>query len=1027
VSTLRFEVARAGDPRERLVMDGAAALGLELGGVEVSDLYWVTGLDAASARRLIVEGVLDPVTDRLIFDNLANQDIEGATEVEVALRPGVTDLLAEALAEAAQLLGLEVSPAVNFSTGRRYRIAAPRVTAERLARELLMNPIIERCAVGSRLTPVMARPRAASAGPHGQAQLGDVTLEAATHIATLPVRNLDDAGLIALSGLRRLALDLAEMRAIAAHFRDRGRDPTELELEMIAQTWSEHCVHKTFRAKIRSVERETDGRVMVHEVDGLLSMLRRVTDTLDRPWVRSAFVDNAGIVALTDTLDIAIKVETHNHPSALEPFGGANTGVGGVIRDILGVSGRPIANLDVLCFGPQDGPGPSGVLHPRRIREGVIRGVGDYGNKMGIPTVTGAILHHAGYARNPLVFCGCVGVLPHGAHPTGAKQGDLVVVLGGRTGRDGLRGATFSSLAMDGETATLSGGAVQLGHPLAQKQLMEVLLEARDAGLYHAVTDCGAGGLSSAVGELARDLGAYVELGNVRLKYAGLAAWEIWLSESQERMVLAVPPAHWPQLQALTEAHRSEVTAIGQFGHRDPRDETCVEVVHEGVQVGLLETRFLAEGLPRRVLEARWDPAPPAPEPPAEDLADGLARRLEARRAVARTAVLRRYDHEVGGGTVLGPLQGDIPTDAAVLAPLEVRGASRLVPPRRQADTERVRPTSLRQAAASLDTPSREVTNSTPSAEPDRPRSPLEALAASNHSISKYLEHQSFSAGSWTGPADLTPSASALDKTPGLALAVSLDPELGLVDPYCMAWAVIDEAVARVVATGADPDRVALLDNFAWGDPRLPDRLGALVRAVRGCHDAALHYGTPFVSGKDSLNNEWTDEALVRHPIPPTLVITALGVLPDGDLTVGPSFVADGDILYLTGITSDHPTAFPDPGAPRRYAALHTAMRAGLVRACRSVGRAGVAVTLAEMAAPRALGAHVVLDTAPGCRTLRADRRAFCASPGRHLVVIAPSHTTEFEATLRGHHCVRIGTVVASPHHSLDGVETPSV
>jgi phosphoribosylformylglycinamidine synthase len=282
-----------------------------------------------------------------------------------------------------------------------------------------------------------------------------------------------------------------------------------------------------------------------HVVDGILkTFIHAATDEIAAPWVRSAFVDNAGIIDFDDEYEISFKVETHNHPSAIEPFGGANTGTGGVIRDILGVSAKPIAATDVLCFGPQDlDPKklPEGVLHPRRIQSGVVAGIQDYGNKIGIPTVSGAIIYDEGYTANPLIFCGCVGIAPKDSHPRASQPGDRVIILSGRTGRDGLRGVTFSSMTMDAQTGQVAGASVQISDPITEKGVIEVLVRARDAKLYHAVTDCGAGGLSSAVGEMAKEIGAEADLKDVRLKYAGLAPWEVWLSEARERMVFAVP------------------------------------------------------------------------------------------------------------------------------------------------------------------------------------------------------------------------------------------------------------------------------------------------------------------------------------------------------------------------------------------------------------------------------------------------------------------------------------------------------
>ncbi|MGL4648630.1 MAG: AIR synthase related protein, partial [Caldilineaceae bacterium] len=342
---------------------------------------------------------------------------------------------------------------------------------------------------------------------------------AGNEVETVPLRLLGADALLSLSKTRLLSLDLAEMRAIQRFYTEAGRDPTDVELETLAQTWSEHCVHKTFRAHIDFTWRNADGSERSRTaVDGLLkSYIRAATEAVNPPWLRSAFVDNAGIIAFDEQFDLAFKVETHNHPSALEPFGGANTGVGGVVRDIIGVSARPIATTNVLCFGPQETPHaslPPGILHPQRIAEGVVAGVADYGNKLGLPTVNGAVLYDEGYLGNPLVFCGCVGLLPHGSHPTTPQVGDLIVAAGGRTGRDGLHGATFSSAELTHETSESAGSAVQIGDPITEKGLIELIEAARDARLYSAITDCGAGGFSSAVGEMAKDLGAMVDLAN---------------------------------------------------------------------------------------------------------------------------------------------------------------------------------------------------------------------------------------------------------------------------------------------------------------------------------------------------------------------------------------------------------------------------------------------------------------------------------------------------------------------------------
>ena len=529
------------DQRSHALVADAHALGVSgVHRIDVVDLVFLDGeLEIESVDRVARLLLSDPAL--VVVAATRGTVSESVLVVETALLPGVTDARADALRRGAHLIGVAVGDRV--ATGRRFEIhgALTETERNRLVQRLLANPVIERAAIG-------------------EVEAGFTGDDRAPTCETVVVRELGNDALAALSAERGLALDPAELLAVRAHFQSIDRDPTDVEIEMIAQTWSEHCTHKTFRAAITLA----DGTPVVP----LLKQLRAATDTIAAPWVHSAFVDNAGIIAFDDAHDLAIKVETHNHPSAIEPFGGANTGVGGVVRDVLGVSAKPVALTDILCFGPTDLDAdelPDGVLHPRRIRAGVIAGVADYGNKLGVANVSGAVLHDPGYTANPLVFCGCVGLLPTGSNPTVPEVGDRIVVLGGRTGRDGIRGATFSSMTMDATTGEVAGASVQIGDPIVEKGLIDVIVEARDLGLYHAITDCGAGGLSSAVGELGATLGASVELATIPRKYPGLAAWEVWLSEAQERMVLAVGPADVERLRSVCDRYEVECSDIGLF------------------------------------------------------------------------------------------------------------------------------------------------------------------------------------------------------------------------------------------------------------------------------------------------------------------------------------------------------------------------------------------------------------------------------------------------------------------------------
>ena len=894
------------DLRGHGTLADAQALGLSsLRSLELHNLFFVEGeLSEADLRLLADELLSDPVAETYQWSQIE----DGRNAIEIALRPGVADPVAEQIVRSAKLAG--VKGVERAATGQRYvlhsRSPLTPHDLDILARRLLANPVVQRYAPGQ-LDPIFPQ-----------------EAQATGQIEVIPIRDLDPETLLGLSGSRRAALDLAEMQAIQAHFTREGRDPTDVEFETIAQTWSEHCVHKTFNAHI-----SIRGSSTPYLIEGLMStFIRAATEAIDAPWVRSVFVDNAGIIDFDEEFELSFKVETHNHPSAIEPFGGANTGVGGVIRDILGVSARPIALTDVLCFGSQDielQDLPDGVLHPRRIRSGVVAGIQDYGNKIGVPTVNGAVLYDAGYAANPLVFCGCVGISPKGKHPRRPQPGDRVIVLGGRTGRDGLRGATFSSMKIDAQTEQVAGASVQIGDPITEKGLIEVVTRACDLGLYDAITDCGAGGLSSAVGEMAREMGAEVDLARVHLKYPGLAPWEIWLSEAQERMVLAMPEESEAQLQALCEAFDVELTDLGAF------TDTGRLIVRYDEQLVLdLASDFLYGGMPRRSLTARLPEAAltdPSPELRSMDGFSAVLLDLLAHPNIASKAdVVRVYDHEVQGATVVKPLTGakdDGPSDACVLKPLGTKG--------------------LR----------------------------------------------------------------------GIVLSNGINPSYGQRDPYRMAISAVDEAIRNAVAVGADPNRIALLDNFCWGDPMRAETLGQLVEAARGCHDAALHYRTPFISGKDSLNNEYEGADGYRHAIPPTLLISAIAIIEDVTHAVTMDLKDPGDVLYLLGETQrefggshfSHVTegeasesrrldgAVPSLPihAPALYQALNGAMRAGLVRACHDLSEGGLAVAAAEMSIAGRLGLELALPAEDSAELL------FSESNGRFLVEIEPAKRNAFE------------------------------
>lgn len=936
----------------QLIAAAHAALGLLLHSAYQERRYLLAGdLDDAAVAQIATELLTDPILSTAhsyALDALEPTDAEATWAIDVAYRPGVTDNEGESVHIGAQRAG--ISGLGSVRTLRRVYLRGDLAydAVEELAFELLANDLVE--------AALISLPDDTSASAAFYNKLIEPPPPQQPRIATVPLRAADDAELMRISRDGVLALDLQEMQAIQRYFREANRDPTDGELETLAQTWSEHCSHKTFKARIAysETEHEEDGPTIPQTIDGLLkTFFMAETRRINPPWLLSAFVDNAGIVLIGDDA-ISFKVETHNHPSALEPFGGANTGVGGVVRDILGVSGQPIANLDVLCFGPQDlahDALPEGVLHPQRIAEGVVAGVRDYGNKLGIPTVAGAVLYDEGYTRNPLVFCGTVGLSGRDQHLTGTQPGDAVVVIGGRTGRDGIHGATFSSEELTHQTAELVGAAVQIGDPITEKRVIDVVLQARDARLYRAITDCGAGGLSSAVGEMGEKTGVSVELANVPLKYAGLQPWEVWVSEAQERMVLAVQPENLQAFLDLCAAEDVEATVIGTF-----TDDQRLHVSYQGQSLVDLQMQFLHDGRPQREMEAVWSPFSPSGsytlDGRPQSLRSALLALLAHPNIASKEPIVRTYDHLVQGRTVQGPLggkTGDAPTDAAVLQP--------------------------------------------------------------RHTAST-----------------------------GVAIGCGVNPRYGLIDPYWMALACCDEAMRNVVAVGGDPYRTSLLDNFCWGDPRVPERLAGLVRASAGCAKVAREWSTPFISGKDSLNNEYRDASGERMPIPPTLLISALSVVPDVAKTVTSELKEAGNLIYLVGRTRNelggsHYLLLQDQlgahvprvdliQARRTFRALHGAIQAGLVQSCHDLSEGGLAVAAAEMAIGSGLGLDLALSSMIMDEDCDDDAiLLFSETPSRFLVEVRSGDGDAFGKLMEGVEVRLLGFVSAEPELCIEGLD----
>jgi len=894
--------------------------------VEIIQTYMLEGtLKEADVEKICKLLLSEPITQHFSFRGPLVKEEKGVRIVEVAYNPGVMDPVEESVKKGIRDLGIRGIDSVK--TSKKY-ILKGRITQKDL------TTICEKLLVNRTVQHIVRKGEKISLPP----------VDYKFGLVTLNLLKADNKRLREISEKGGLSLNLEEMKAIKDYFKNLGRNPTDIELETIAQTWSEHCGHKTFRGLI-----QFQGQL----IDNLLkSTIMKVTEELDKPWCISVFEDNSGVIAFDQDYNLCFKVETHNHPSALEPYGGAGTGIGGVIRDPLGtgLGAKPILCTDIFCFGPPDYPYaklPRGVLHPRRILKGVVAGVRDYGNRMGIPTANGAILFDECFVCNPLVFCGNIGIIPKDKCKKRVEPGDLIVLIGGRTGRDGIHGVTFSSEELTEKSEAISSGAVQIGNPIVEKKMVDVLLQARDKGLYKAITDCGGGGLSSAVGEMGKEIGARVDLERVPLKYEGLTYTEIWISESQERMVLAVPQSRLNELIEIAAEEGVEVTLIGEFTntHR-------LQLHYQGKEVASLDMDFLHKGIPRLKRKATWKKKTfrePIFEDP-KDLTPSLLKILSSWNVCSKEWVIRQYDHEVQGGSVLKPLVGiecDGPSDACVI----------------------------------------------------RPR---------------------------------------FDSYRGIVVSNGLNPRYGMIDPYWMAASAIDEALRQIVSVGGDLEQVALLDNFCGGNPANPEKLGGLVRAAQACYDFAKIYGTPFISGKDSLNNEYRIKRKIVS-IPPVLLISALGVIPDVRKIVSMDAKEVGDFIYVVGLTRKEMggseyyalKGFLGNQVPRVDArngkklmvALHKAIIQGLVRACHDCSEGGIGVAIAEMAFAGNLGMRIHLSRVPRSKGVkRNDTLLFSESNTRFIVEVPRIFASQFEMVLKGFAFGLLGEIIRGEDFKVFGL-----
>ncbi|MBX9879838.1 MAG: hypothetical protein K2Y22_15375 [Candidatus Obscuribacterales bacterium] len=935
-------------------------------------LYWISGFDGKDAgllenlKEVLADELLEDVWTANVQDKSKWLDIwRGEGFVYFAERqflPGVTDNLGKTVEEALKLKGIGD---IRVASGHGFLFTkdAGKVDAN-LCRYKFFHPLTDKFVVHD-----------VSGKEADFLDFPEVNLPEPKQVQVVCL-DVSDTELMRISKDGILALNLDEMKAIAGHFQNAAvrkerkalgmpEWPTDVELEVIAQTWSEHCKHKIFGANITYTSADKEP-VQIKSL--YKTYIQAATKKLaeDHPSIGerllSVFEDNAGVVRFNDKTAVCFKVETHNSPSALEPYGGALTGILGVNRDILGtgLGAKPIANTDIFCFAypSKELADRPTMLPAETIIKGVRKGVEDGGNKSGIPTVNGAVYFHPGYRAKPLVFCGTVGIMPLNvagkvAYEKHTQVGDVIVMAGGRVGKDGIHGATFSSEALHEDSPV---SAVQIGDPFTQKRLLDFVLDARDAGLITGITDNGAGGLSSSVGEMARITGgATIDLDNVPLKYPGLADWEIVVSESQERMTIST--RDFDALRKLADKHHVEVTNIGTF------DKNGYFVIRrKGKPVACLNLEFLHDGCPKLELVAERITTKISESLSKEptDLTPILQDLLAHPNVSSREQIIRQYDHEVQGGSVVKPLMGpqqQAPCDGAVIKPIYG------------------------------------------------------------------------------------------DKL-GLVVSNGLCPQLSEVDAHLMAVSAVDEAVRNAVAVGADPEQIYILDNFCWPDPVVSEKnkegkakLAQLVDTCVGLYEAAIAFRAPLISGKDSMKNDF-DDGVVRLSIPPTLLVSAMAIMPDAEKAVTMHFKEAGDTIYLLGcaglgisgslygrlqgIKSSIKAEFKPETAAGMYRVLHKLIMQSMIRSCHDISDGGLAVAIAESIIGGNCGATVsgyaiqeaaFSGSSKGQELSRMDLALFAEGPGRMLVSIAKENESAWEKqwqNVTDVFCIKLGEVTST-------------
>ena len=951
---------------ERVRREIREHLGIELEEVRTLDVYTV---DAALTEAEIEAAATGPCSDPVIQQAAVNRPLADHFDmlIEVGFRPGVTDNVGRTAREAIQYLtGRPFAPGEGVYTSVQYLLRGhiDVAAAERIAAGFLGNGLIQRWTI----IPADQFDRARGM----PVQVPKVVSSAEPRVMTIDLE-VSDEELLRISREGVLALNLEEMKAIqsfAANENNQARRAavglssrlTDVELEALAQTWSEHCKHKIFAAKVHY----DDGTGRMEVIDSLFkSFIVRVTRDVraakgDQDFCLSVFKDNAGVIRFNDEWSLVFKVETHNSPSALDPYGGALTGIVGVNRDPFGtgMGARLIFNTDVFCFASPfyDQPLPPRLLHPRRIFEGVVEGVEHGGNKSGIPTVNGSLVFDDRFAGKPLVYCGTAALMPariHGrpGHVKRALTGDRILMVGGRIGKDGIHGATFSSEELhEGSPAT----AVQIGDPITQRRMFDFLLVARDRGLYNSITDNGAGGLSSSVGEMAEDTGGFeLHLDRAPLKYPGLQPWEILISEAQERMTVAVPPEKVDEFITLAREMDVEATDLGQF-----TDSGYYHCLYGGQTVCYLPMEFLHQGVPQLQLQARWQP-PVLQEPELSqplDMDATLRHLLGSLNICSKESVVRRYDHEVQGATVLKPLVGianDGPADAAMIRPLPdsfegVVVAHGICPRYSDIDTYHM-------MACAID-------------------EGLRNYVAVGGDIEHVAGLDNFC---WCDPVQS-------DRTPdGEYKAAQLVRANQALYDYCLAFGV-------PLISGKD----SMKNDYQIGDTKISIPPTVLFSVIGKIDD--IRRGVTMDAKR------------------PGDLVYLLGVTHDE--------LGGSEYYAMRGHLGRNVPRVDAAGALQRYRTVNRAQQRGLLASCHDLSDGGLGVALAETAFAGGLGLHVDLRRVPVAAELREEALLFSESASRLLVTVRPEQQAAFEELFTGQSCALLGEVTADQELRVVGL-----